>query len=223
MRDSIGPGRIALTLMHVPATSSAAVRVKPSTACLEATYPDNPARPRIAEVDAVLTIAPDPRGIIFASTYLQVREKRPSHSPAAGGRRHRPGIRAAAPTTPSIPALLANMPIGPNPASVTSTKPRALLRDSETSARIAIDLQPAASTRCAVCAAALSSISTTATALQSRASRNAMARPISPPPPVTSATGRPASSASGHDFRKSQPPSSSGRHASLGGMVWISL
>ena len=27
----------------------------------------------------------------------------------------------------------------------------------------------------------------------------------------------------GHDFRKSQPPSSSGRQASLGGMVWISL
>ena len=37
MRDSIGPGRIALTLMRVPATSSAAVRVRPSTACLEAT------------------------------------------------------------------------------------------------------------------------------------------------------------------------------------------
>ena len=45
---------------------------------------------------------------------------------------------------------------------------------------------------------------------------------------ITTAAGdkrhRPAQfTRSGHDFRKSQPPSSSGRHASLGGMVWITL
>ena len=37
IRDSTGPGRTALTRMRVPTTSSAAVRVNPNTACLEAT------------------------------------------------------------------------------------------------------------------------------------------------------------------------------------------
>ena len=54
-------------------------------------------------------------------------------------------------------------------------------------------LAPAASTRLAVCVAACSSISTIATALLIRPNRSAMARPISPPPPVTRATGRSSS------------------------------
>src|ERR1700730_1588343 len=55
---STGPGATALTRTPAPAPSSAAAFVRPSTACLLATYIDAPAAPRLPNVDGRFKMLP---------------------------------------------------------------------------------------------------------------------------------------------------------------------
>src|SRR4029077_8982114 len=64
---SVVPGATTFTRTPLPATSSAADLVIPSTACLLATYTDAPAAPTLPYADETLTMLPAPCAIITRS------------------------------------------------------------------------------------------------------------------------------------------------------------
>src|SRR6266478_6569566 len=70
---STGPGATALTSTTAPAPSSAAAFVRPSTACLLATYIDAPAAPRLPKVDDRLTMLPCPWASITRISCFRLR------------------------------------------------------------------------------------------------------------------------------------------------------
>src|ERR1700704_3493774 len=74
MPVSVVPGATTLTRTPVPATSSAADFVSPSTACLLATYTDAPAAPTLPYVDETLTMLPPRCGSITLSSCFMLRQ-----------------------------------------------------------------------------------------------------------------------------------------------------
>jgi hypothetical protein len=67
-----------LTRIPYGAPSSAAQRVRPPTACFDATYGALVGPPRMPAIDAVLTMAPEPCGFMTRST-----ARRPRNTPRA--------------------------------------------------------------------------------------------------------------------------------------------
>src|SRR5829696_1482153 len=107
MRVSIIPGRTALTRTPRPATSDAAVRVRPSTACCVAMYAPELGSPRSLASEPVFTSAPDPCSSITGSTWRRPRKTPKRFTPTTRSNSSS-GYSASVATGPSIPALLKN-------------------------------------------------------------------------------------------------------------------
>src|SRR2546421_377983 len=183
---SIGAGHTALTRMPRRASSTAAVRVRPTTACLLAEYGPSVGDARSPATDAVFTIAPPPRAIMTGATAL-----RPSHTPLTFTASTRSKVASehsiSGPTSPRMPALLKKRSMPPK-RSAAAVVYRRTSSQRVTSASTASAAAPARSAATSVCFNVSGTRSTSTRLAPSDARRAATARPMPPPAPVMTAT-----------------------------------
>src|SRR3954470_11241890 len=176
---SIGPGATALQRTPNRADSRAIAFVKPMTPAFAAEYVAEPCDPTRPASLATLTITPPPRSCIVPSTACVHASTPRRFTPST--KSHSASSVLTKNAKRSVPALLTSTSTGPN-ASPTAATARPTDAVSVTSSSVASPSISAATSR-----AASASRSPTATRAPSAARRRAVAAPMPPAPPVTSA------------------------------------